>query len=447
MSSTDEPVTGDTVALLQQLIRNECVNDGTPESGHEHRSADTLQSFLEGGGLDVETFEPTPGRRSIVARIEGTDPSAPTLCLLGHTDVVPVTPSGWSRDPFAGELVDGEVWGRGAIDMLNLTSSMAVAMRHLADSGWRPRGTLVYVGVADEEAGGVHGAEWLVRHTDAVRCDYVITESGGWHVDGPAGHGIVVTVGEKGVAWRRLRVHGTPGHGSMPYGTDNALVKAAEVVRRLGTFRPAARVDDVWRSYVDHLDVPAELRAALVDPARVFDACAALPAPVNRIAHACTHLTMSPNVIHGGVKTNVIPDEVALDVDIRTLPGQDDEEVDRVVAEALGDLAAHVTVERLGGARPATASPLATPLGDAIDGLARAVFPDAHLLARTTAGGTDAVFFRAIGAVAYGFGLFSRSMGFEDFAGRFHGNDERIDVESLALTTQCWVRLCRTFLG
>ena len=126
-----DSLSGQTVELLQTLIRNECVNDGSPESGHESRSADVLQTFLEGPGIDIERFEPTPGRASLVARIAGTDPDAASVCLMGHTDVVPVDPAGWSRDPFAGELVAGEVWGRGAVDMLNLTASMAVAVRDL----------------------------------------------------------------------------------------------------------------------------------------------------------------------------------------------------------------------------------------------------------------------------------------------------------------------------
>jgi acetylornithine deacetylase/succinyl-diaminopimelate desuccinylase-like protein len=136
-------LTGPTVELLQALIRNECVNDGTPESGHETRNAELLGGYLEGSGVGIEQFESLPGRGSVVARIEGSDPTAPTLCLMGHTDVVPVNPAGWSRDPFGGELVDGEVWGRGAIDMLNVTASMAVAFRQLARSGWKPKGTLI----------------------------------------------------------------------------------------------------------------------------------------------------------------------------------------------------------------------------------------------------------------------------------------------------------------
>jgi acetylornithine deacetylase/succinyl-diaminopimelate desuccinylase-like protein len=443
-----DTATTETVELLQAMIRNACVNDGTAESGHEVRSADVLQTYLEGGGVDVETFEPTPGRRSVVSRIEGTDPSAPTLLLMGHTDVVPVSPAGWSRDPFGGELVDGEVWGRGAIDMLNLTSSMAVAVKHLARSGWRPRGTLVYLGVADEEAGGEHGAEWLVEHElDAVGADYVITESGGWTVSSPRGRRLVVTIGEKGAAWRRLRVHGTPGHGSMPFGADNAIVKAAEVVRRVVAHRPAAEINDVWRAYADALDFDAPTRAALVDPDQVWDACEALSnRRVAKFAHACTHMTVSPDIVRGGVKTNVIPDEVVLDVDIRTLPGQTADDADRLILDALGPLAGDVTVERLHD-RPSTQSPTATPLWDALGRLVAAVAPDATLLSRITAGGTDATFFRDAGSVAYGFGLLSSTVTYDDFSSRFHGNDERVDLESLRLTTQCWLDLCRDFLG
>jgi acetylornithine deacetylase/succinyl-diaminopimelate desuccinylase-like protein len=182
MAGTDDAVTGQTVELLQQLIRNQCVNDGTVGSGHEVRTSDVLRTYLAGSGLDIEVYEPdgAPGRTSLVARVEGSDPAAPTLCLMGHTDVVPVTPQNWTRDPFGGELVNGEVWGRGAVDMLNLTASQAVALKTLVRRGWRPRGTLVYLACADEEAGGALGAGHVCkRHWDALRADYLRTENGG----------------------------------------------------------------------------------------------------------------------------------------------------------------------------------------------------------------------------------------------------------------------------
>jgi acetylornithine deacetylase/succinyl-diaminopimelate desuccinylase-like protein len=443
-----ESVAAEVTELLRQLIRNRCVNDGTVESGGEIRNADLLRSYLEGSGLDLAQYEPEPGRASLVARIEGSDPRAPTLCLMGHTDVVPVTPSGWTRDPFGGELVDGEVWGRGAVDMLNLTASMAVALRRLASSGWRPRGTLVYFAVADEEAAGVHGAEWVTVHQyDAVRSDYVLTESGGILRAGPTGPTVTLTTGEKGVAWRRLRVRGTPGHGSMPYGSDNALVKAAQVVTRLSEYRPGARITDAWRAYAETLDLPEDIRAALVDGGAVDAACSRIEDPrLAKLAHACTHMTFSPNVVHGGVKTNVIPDAVAIDVDIRTLPGQGPDDVRSSLDEALGPLSGDVEVEVLHESLP-TSSPWDTPLRELLERVTRREYPEAALVPRLTAGGTDARFFRDRGAVAYGFGLFSPAVTFEDFSSRFHGNDERVDVESLRLSTQMWIDVATELLG
>src|SRR5262245_47375319 len=444
MVATGAELEGATVELLQQLIRNECVNDGRQESGQEVRSVDVLTNFLEGRGLDLATYEPTPGRGSLVARIEGSDPDAPTLCLCGHTDVVPVTPSHWSRDPFGGELVDGEVWGRGAIDMLNLTVTMAVAMRALADSAFRPRGPIVYAAVADEEAGGLHGAKWLLDHErDAVGVDYLITESGGLVRNGPRGQTVTVTVAEKGLAWHKLRITGSPGHGSMPFGVDNALVKTAEVIRRLAAYRPRPVLSDLWRAYVENETWPSDdMVPALLDPERVDAAVAELEPRTAKLAHACIHTTFSPNVVHGGVKTNVIPDAVELEVDIRTLPGEDEAAVRAHLDAALGDLAGEVEISSSPqGATPASASPTGTPLWDALDRVTRRAYPDATLLPRLTVGGTDARFWREAGATAYGFGLFSPEVTFEDLSTRFHGVDERIDVASLVLTTQAWLDL------
>ena len=250
---------------------------------------------------------------------------------MGHTDVVPVTPEGWRRDPFGGELVDGEVWGRGAIDMLNLTASMAVAFRHLARSGLpAARATCSSSRVADEEAGGRLGAEWMLdHHGDAVGADYVLTESGGFR--DRRRRRCMLTAGEKGLAWRRLVVTGTPGHGSMPFGTDNALVKAAEVVRRIARLPPRSPDSTSCGRRTRPPLRPARRRARRPAPTRagVGRRCSGCehPRPAKRL-HACTHTTFSPNVVHGGQKTNTIPDRVEIDVDIRTLPGEDGDDVD-----------------------------------------------------------------------------------------------------------------------
>lgn len=449
---TDPALTGETTELLQAMIRNACVNDGSLESGEETRNSDLLQTFLEGGGLETQQYESAPGRGSIVARIEGSDPDAPSLCLMGHTDVVPVSPDGWSHDPFGGELIrdaegNDEVWGRGAIDMLNLTSSMAVAFRHLARTGFQPKGDLIYFGVADEEAGGTWGAEWMFEHhPEVVDADYCLTELGGWStVDDHGTRHVTINIGEKGLAWRKLRVRGTPGHGSMPYGADNALVKASEIVRRLFEHRPAPYIGDTWKAQVDSMGLPDELRAAMLDPQRLYDTIAAMPVPAARACHALTHTTISPNVAHGGQKTNVIPDSVDIEVDIRTVPGTTSEDVDAIIDEALGDLAGHVETSIL-QAGDATQSAMDNELWDTLARNIQVVYPGAKVVPGLVVGGTDARFYRDRGRVAYGAGLFSPGMTAETFGSRFHGHDERIDVDSLALATQFWIDVSRDLL-
>lgn len=438
MTAIDQ-LTEETVELLQALIRNQCVNDGTPESGHEDRSARLLRDELEGTGVDLQMYETLPGRTSLIARWEGTDPSAPALCLMGHTDVVPVSPDGWINDPFGGELIDGEIWGRGAVDMLNLTSSMTVAFRHLIKSGKRYPGDIVYFAVADEEAGGRYGAGPLVESEwDALNCDYVLTEFGGIPLHSPTGSSILVTTAEKGIGWRRLTVKGTPGHGSAPYGSDNALVKAAEVVQRLAQYAPAAQLDELWAARVTAMGLPEETSRKLLDPGRLREALTELPPGVAANAQSCTHTTFSPNVISGGVKTNVIPDRVVIEVDIRTLPGETTEDVNAHLRAALGDTLDDIEVEVI-QEDVSTASPTDNRLWDALVMSMGVAYPDARVIPSLVTGGTDARFFRAKGAIAFGAGLLSPQVDTNEFFKRFHGHNERIDVESLRLTVQLWL--------
>ncbi|HUP84508.1 MAG TPA: M20/M25/M40 family metallo-hydrolase [Acidimicrobiales bacterium] len=445
---SDDAATNETVELLQTMIRNRCVNDGTPTSGNEARNVDVLAAVLEGSGLDIERYTAAPGRDSLVVRIQGTDPRAPSLALMGHTDVVPVDEAAWARDPFGGELVDGEVWGRGAVDMLNLTASMAVAFRRLADDDrFRPKGDLVFVAVADEESGSAHGLRWLADHArDAMSADYVLTENGGLHAGSADEPLITCNVAEKGVAWRRLRIHGRPGHGSMPFRSDNALVKAAAVVTRIADYRPEPRFHELWRSRVETLPFDDETRAALLDPARIDEVLLDMP-NVGSAAylHACTHTTLSSNVLTGTSKTNVIPGHVEIDVDVRTLPGEDDAAVRAHLVEAIGaELAAEVDIETILD-DPASISSTSTPLWDSLQRSVARPFPSARLLPSLSVGFTDARIYRELGAVAYGAGLLSPDLDSGAFSQRFHGNDERIDVDSLRLTTQLWLDVARDF--
>jgi acetylornithine deacetylase/succinyl-diaminopimelate desuccinylase-like protein len=452
LTHVDDDITAEVTDLLQQLIRNECVNDGTEASGNESRSVDTLTQYLGSSGLDIETYEPIEGRTSLVARIEGTDANAPTLLLMGHTDVVPANEDHWQRNPFSGDLVtndDGstQVWGRGAVDMLNLTASMAVATKQLARSGFRPKGTLVYLAVADEEALGTYGADHLVEHEHAaVAADYVITESGGIPIPSPEGLKLPVIVGEKGTAWCRLRVKGTAGHASQPFRTDNALVTAAEIVRRIHEFRPPTVLHDVWRRFIDSMGYPDELTAPLLREEGFVDVCQSLPLGMGRQFHACTHTTMAPTIVRGGSKINVIPDTVDVELDIRTLPGQSIDEVYRLLDEAIGDLRDNVDIVHAHD-DPSTASPVETPLWDALSRVTQTFYEGSATVPFLTVGATDARFFRRAGATAYGFGLFSTRLSLEDYGVMFHGDDERVDVESLRLSTELWHALAHDVLG
>ena len=440
--------TDEVTDLLQHLIRNACVNDGSVESGQEQRSADTLTSYLEGSGVDIERYEPEPGRTSVVARIEGSDPEAPTLLLMGHTDVVPVNEDRWQRDPFGGELVDGVVWGRGAVDMLNLTASMAVATKRLATSGFTPKGTLIYLGVADEEALGTWGAGHLAEHElDAVKADYVITESGGIPLPGPDGLKLPVIVGEKGSNWVKLRVTGTPGHGSQPYKTDNALVTAAQVVQRIADFHPPTQIHDVWRQFLEGMGYPDELVAPLLSEDGFMDAVRGAPAR------------------HGPPVPRLHPHHVRPHHRPRRHQGERHPRHRRPARWTSARCPARpwTTCGRCSTrrwaiwptrwrstSRPRTARrprPPTPRCGTRSARMGEHFYAGSAIVPFLTVGATDARFFRREGIPSYGFGMFSEKMSFEDYGIMFHGDDERIDVDSLRLSTQMWEALAHDLLG
>jgi acetylornithine deacetylase/succinyl-diaminopimelate desuccinylase-like protein len=449
MNATVERAPNRSTELLQELIRAQCVNTGHADSGFETRAVELLRPVVELPGVEIEQLGPSAHRESLIARLPGTDPVAPTLLLLAHTDVVPVDPADWRHDPFGGELIDGWVWGRGAIDMLCVTASMATAFADLARADRALPGTVVFAAVADEEAGGDLGAEWLLRHhRDAVMADHVLTECGGTPLHTPSGMKLPVLVAEKGAAWCTLTVHGVAAHGSTPIMGDNALVKAAEVVRRVAAFRPLAVIHDTWRGYVDAMGFDDHLREILLDPSAIAEwASTHHDRGFAADCHACTHLTMSPNVLRADGKTNTIPGSVELEIDIRTLPGQTRAYVREILVELLGDLVDDVAIEFIGGEWDASASPIAGALWDAVERASAAVYPEARCVPAITPGGTDARFFRREGAVSYGYGMFSRELTFDDYVAMFHAANERVDVHSMALMERLWSDIAIDLLG
>jgi acetylornithine deacetylase/succinyl-diaminopimelate desuccinylase-like protein len=432
-----------TAELLATLIRNACVNDGTADTGHERRSAEVLEAVLPAGSFERHHPPGMPERASVVARLDGTDPTAPTLLLLGHLDVVPVNAARWSRDPFGGELVAGEVWGRGAVDMLNQTSAMAIAFAALA-TGPPRRGTLVYAAVADEETGGRYGVQHLLETTDALRCDVALTEAGGTVTATARGPVIGVATAEKGMAPMLVRCHGRATHASTPRAGDNALVTAAEVIRRLAQARPPTVIGDDWRRWVEAtVDDPA-LRAALLDAEHLWDDLAGLPSDLAVAAHACTHSTYTPTLVSGGLKNNVVPDEIALELDVRIVPGESTDDVERFARRLLDDLP--VDVEVLFRTEP-NRSPTSAPIWPALQRAVRRAHRDGTIAPTLFTGATDGRSLRQRGVPVFGFGVLSAALDPATYWSRFHGDDERIDVASHDLSTAAWEHVARDVLS
>jgi acetylornithine deacetylase/succinyl-diaminopimelate desuccinylase-like protein len=228
--------------------------------------------------------------------------------------------------------------------------------------------------------------------------------------------------------------------------TDNALVKAAEVVRRIDEYRPRAELHEAWTRFIEGLGFPPDLTEPLLDSERIDEFCHELPMlGLARQAHACTHTTMTPTMMRAGSKINMIPDRVELEVDIRALPGWDTGDVRAMLDDVLGDLADDVEIA-FQSEEPASTSPIDTPLWDALQRVSEVFYPGARTVPFLTVGATDARYTRALGSVSYGFGLHSRAIGFEQYGAMFHGIDERVDVESLRLSTEMWMALARDFL-
>lgn len=419
------------VELLRELIRGACVNDGTPESGQEVRNVRTLQRFfaaVPAGRLEIHVLESAQGRSSLVARLRGTDPTAPVLGLLGHLDVVPVDVEGWSRNPFGGDLIDGEVWGRGAVDMLYLTAAFACVLREAALRPEPPKGDLVLLAVADEEGGGEYGIHWLVReHPEIVRVSEALSESGGMRM----GEHVAIEVAEKGSAGRRLVVHGKPGHASIPYGAASAVYRVGDVLERLGAVMPAAQLGDLWDAFVSARIADPELAERLRDPVRI-DAALSQLGGIAGYAHAASRITISPTVLRAGSIHNVIPAHGTIDLDIRTLPGSDDAEVDELLDELLGPLVDEVEIEYLMGWAATSSSPH-TPLFASIE-RAVAEVAGSPVVPILAAGGSDSRVLRELGIPSYGFGVLGPGWSYERYREGVHGNDERIDIESIELT-------------
>src|ERR671936_115227 len=411
----------EAMELLQALIRV----DTTNPPGNETAAAELLRDYLEDSGVSCELFAKIPERANLVARIPGRG-DGPKLLFLSHTDVVLADASEWRADPFGGELRDGEVWGRGALDMKGQVAAEAVAIASLAREGFEPAGDLIFCATADEEVGAGFGAQWLCEaHADAVRCDFVINEGSGDRVELGGNTFYLCSVAEKMSAPFRLRVLGRSGHASMPGIADNALVKAAPMITALGTYRPERYLIPEVEALME--TVTGERPTS---PEQVLERAQAVAPLLGEIVEPLLSLTLSPTMANASQKRNVIPAICDITVDSRLLPGTTVDEQQAIVREILGDGDYELeSLEAHGGTR----SEMRTPLWDAVESWVESVDSGAKPAPICVAGFTDSHWFReAFGAVAYGF-FPSRVMPIETAARLIHSADERVPVEDLEL--------------
>ena len=410
--------------LLQQLIRLDTVNP----PGNETAAAELLRDYLAESGVESELYAKVPERANLVARLPGTG-DGPSLMLLSHTDTVVADAAEWQLDPWSGELRDGEIWGRGALDMKGQVAASAVALATLAREGFRPAGDLVFAAVADEEVGEGFGLPWLcAEHPDAVRTDYALNEGAGDRIELLGRPFYLCSSAEKMSSPFRLRVHGRAGHASVPGIADNALVKAAPLIEKLAAYRPELQLGPETTVLVEAIaGRPLEAAEAL-EAARELDPAAA------ELLEPLLSLTLSPTMISASERRNVIPHLCEVVVDCRLLPGQTQAEVEPMLREALGE--GDYDFEWIEG-RGGTRSALETPLWDAVGSFVAEIEPEAALLPVSVAGFTDSHWLReAFGTVAYGF-FPMRTMDPQLAARLIHSADERIAVDDLELGVRC----------
>jgi acetylornithine deacetylase/succinyl-diaminopimelate desuccinylase-like protein len=405
--------------LLQELIRI----DTTNPPGNETAAAELLREYLEESGVSCELYARIPERANLVARIPGRG-DGPSLLFLSHTDVVLADASEWSADPFGGELRDGVVWGRGALDMKGQVAAEAVAIASLAREGFEPAGDLIFAATADEEVGAGFGAQWLCEtHPDAVRCDYLVNEGSGDRIELGGNSFFLCSVAEKMSAPFRLRVLGRSGHASMPSISDNALVKAAPLITALGTYEPEKRLTPEVEALLE--TVTGERPTS---PDEVLDLARSVAPLLAEMVEPLLSMTLSPTMASASQKRNVVPAICDITVDSRLLPGMTPDEQQAVVREVLGEGDYELEVlESHGGTRSA----IETPLWSAVQSWVETVEPGARPAPICVAGFTDSHWFReAFGTVAYGF-FPSRVLDIETAARLIHSADERVPVEDL----------------
>ncbi len=407
--------------VTRDLIRFDTSNFGAGRAHPEAPAAAYARAYLEPLGLTCQEYEAAPGRVNLVARWEGSDPTAPALLLHAHLDVVPADAAGWTHPPFAGDVADGMLWGRGAVDMKNFAAMMMVAVATLKREGFAPRRDIVLAFFADEEAGCDVGSEWMVRHhpeafhgvADAVG------EGGGYSIDANGRRAYLMNTGEKGLAWLRLTARGVAGHGALP-AENNPVLTLADAVARVGAIEWPTVMTGTTAALLGELAALAGL-APETDP----EALADVAGPSARRIRAGLRTVSNVTVLRAGGKENVVPGEAEATVDVRFIPGEGDAALAAIREAAGPDV--EVTVDiRLEGYE----SPFDGRLVGAVTAAIAELDPEATVVPHLIPGGTDGKALSSLGIRNIGFIPLRLPADFA-FPAMFHGVDERVPLSAL----------------
>jgi len=417
----DTPDLEATARIARDLIRFETVNWGEGRSEGETEAAQYVEAELQRLGLNPQLFDAAPRRTSVVARVEGRDRDRPALVVHGHLDVVPAVAADWTVDPFGGEIRDGLLWGRGAVDMKDMDAMILTALGDLLERGEQPARDLIVTFFSDEENGGVYGSHWMVdEHPELFAgATEAISEVGGYSIDLDGKRAYLLQTGEKALVWIKLTAHGTAAHGSRVI-RDNAIVKLALAVAAIGQEEWPLRLTPTTTDLLEHLTRIMDMAGA--DPDDVVEATGTAAG----FLRATLRVTSNPTLLTAGYKHNVIPDRAEALVDLRPFAGQEDEVLARIRELVGPDVEIEVMHHDIGLELPFE--------GHLVDKMIAALDkhdPRAPVLPYLMSGGTDNKALAKLGIEGYGFAPLKLT-GDLNFPAMFHGVDERVPLDALA---------------
>jgi acetylornithine deacetylase/succinyl-diaminopimelate desuccinylase-like protein len=427
-------VTQEVVEILQDLIHIETVNP----PGNEGKAAQYLKTLFEKEGIENQLIG-EKGRENFVASIGSGEKG---ILFLSHTDVVPVSEESWDCPPFSGVIKDGYIWGRGALDCKDLVAAQAYAVMRIKREGLPLKGRLIFAAVADEEKGGTYGAKLLTeQYKNLIHADFAINEGAGEFIDVNGQKLCLLQTGEKGPAWSLLKASGVAGHGSRPTLADNAVLKITKAVNNLGEYTPEItlipEVKMLIETYFMLKGDPVK-----VTPGNVDDLLNTIPDTFFAEGlRSITRMTVSPNVVKGGTKVNIVPDTAEAEIDIRTLPGQDTEYIKNELEPLLGECTLDIVHHR-----PANFSPSDNQYYTLIEKTVKNVVKNSVCTPYVLSGATDSYYLRKIGIDSYGVSLLSPEFP-ANILKTVHGANERIDPKSMDIKQEFLYQLAVTYLS